>query len=248
MFGLHYCAAGWTVLHTDAVQKVKQVSETPSKPLRNHVSLWVWSTSVLSYHSHVLTDTNLFTRELWTVIQSIFDFLSFFFINYEMLVCLKSSKYLHLFPLLRIGSENTTTNTHSLRQDFSLHFYFYLINWVLYPTNLLSFISINSPSHWLVLIWDWFCFCGLSFAFAQSQRLCLGVNWRQVCLSVPPHSTSLFITHTPNTVSQFLSARMPCSSDLGGWHSWGFSLGILIKIQLNTYVLSSCFCLQAMVC
>lgn len=106
--------------------------------------------------------------------------------------------------------------THSLRQDFSLYFYFYLINWVLYPTNLLSFISINSPSHWLVLIWDWFCFCGLSFAFAQSQRLCLGVNWRQVCLSVPPHSTSLFITHTPNTVSHFLSAGMPWSSDLGG--------------------------------
>lgn len=213
VFGLHHCAAGWTVLHTDAVQKVKHVSETPSKPLRNHVSLWVWSTSVLSYHSRVLTDTNLFTCELWTVIQSIFDFLSFFFINYEMLVCLKSV-FTPVSP-----SENWFWEyyyTHSLRQDFSLYFYFYLINWVLYPTNLLSFISINSPSHWLVLIWDWFCFCGLSFAFAQSQRLCLGVNWRQVCLSVPPHSTSLFITHTPNTVSHVLSAGMPWSSDLGG--------------------------------
>lgn len=128
------------------------------------------------------------------------------FINYEMLVCLRSSKYLHLFPLLGSGLVKKLLfreyyYTHSLRQDFSLYFYLYLINWILYPTNLLSFIQINSPSHWLELIWDWFCFCGLSFTFAQSQHLCLGVNWRQVCLSVPPHSTSLFITHTPNTGS-----------------------------------------------
>lgn len=100
-----------------------------------------------------------------------------------------------------------------------------------------SFIWINSPLHWLELIWDWFCSCGLSFTFAVSRYLCLGVNWKQVCLSVPACSTSLFLTRTRECCfSLFLCVGMPCSSDSGiPIADFGcVSVGCVIKSQLNT--------------